>query len=188
MMGDNKYGQLGRSTSGTTCQSAVQLVDGILGEEEGSEFRDIKCGWSHRVVSTNKQCGSIKLFGWGQNDKGQLGLGVIGDVSTATLLANVVSSISSSFSCGAESTVLVDEGGRLYGCGWNELGNLGNGDENDSLTLHLATGARIVTSPLLNGIGEYIVAAGGAHVLAAQKRHQSLYTARDIVLQHTPIS
>jgi alpha-tubulin suppressor-like RCC1 family protein len=170
-MGDNKYGQLGRSTSRTTCQSA-QLVDGILGEE-GSGFLDIKCGWSHCVVSTNKQRGSIKLFGWGRNDKGQLGLGVVGDVSTPTLLANEVSSISS-FSCGAESTVLVDEGGRLYGCGWNEHGNLGTGDESDSLTLRLATGARIVTCPLLDGIGENIVAAGGAHVIAARKRHRAI--------------
>ena len=167
-MGDNKYGQLGRSTSGVTCQS-VQLVDGFLGQD-CSGFLDIGCGWSHCVLATRNECGKVVFFGWGRNDKGQLGLGISGHVASPTQLAKRLPSILS-FSCGAESTMWVDESGKIHGCGWNEHGNLGTGDDLDSLTPRLATGARIVTSPLLHGIGEYNVAAGGAHVIATRKRN-----------------
>lgn len=166
-MGDNKYGQLGRSTTGTMCQSA-QLVDGFLGKECPG-FLDIECGWSHCVLANRNECGKVLFFGWGRNDKGQLGLGISGHAASPTQLAKGLPLIHS-FSCGAESTMWVDESGMIYGCGWNEHGNLGTGNDLDSLTPLLSTGARIVAPPLLDGIGECIVAAGGAHVIGTRKR------------------
>lgn len=164
-MGENKYGQLGRQTSNTTCPSA-RLVEGFLGEE-GSGCFDIRCGWSHCVVATNTKEG-ITLFGWGRNDKGQLGLGITGNVLSPTSLQEKSPSLAS-FSCGSESTMFVDMCGRLWGCGWNEHGNLGTGNDADSLILSPVTGAQIVAPPPSDGTGDILLASGGAHVLAIRK-------------------
>ena len=163
-MGEKKYGQLGRLTSDKTSPSA-QLVQGFLGEK-GSGCFDISCGWSHCVAATRKD-DSVVLFGWGRNDKGQLGLGVAGDVFSPSPLPKTPSI--SSLSCGSESTMVVDTSGRLWGCGWNEHGNLGTADDNDSLTLQPVTGARIVAPLPSDGTGDTLLAAGGAHVLATRK-------------------
>lgn len=160
-VGDNKYGQLGRATKEKTSASP-QLVEGSLGEK-GSGCFGIDCGWSHAVAAV-KQDDKVSLFGWGRNDKGQLGLGVTGNVATPTILPTISSIVS--FSCGSESTVIADHQNKVWGCGWNEHGNLGTGDDKDRLEFRPAVGARVV-APTCD-TGNVLVAAGGGHVLAVR--------------------
>ena len=159
-MGENKHGQLGRLM--TEISSSPQLVEGFLGEK-GSGCFQIDCGWSHCVAAVKTDEGT-DLIGWGRNDKGQLGLGVTGDMFSPTPLPRDVRI--HSFSCGSESLVVVDTNQRLWGCGWNEHGNLGTGNNVDLLRLKPVTGARIVAPPPTLECQEILLAAGGAHVLA----------------------
>jgi alpha-tubulin suppressor-like RCC1 family protein len=65
--------------------------------------------------------------------------------------------------------MFVDRCGKLWGCGWNEHGNLVTGNDADSLILTPATGAQIVAPPPSDGTRDVLVASGGAHVLAIRK-------------------
>jgi len=69
---------------------------------------------------------------------------------------------------------VVDEDGKIWGCGWNEHGNLGNSNADENIyQLTAATGARLMKPP--HGTesehegAEFLIAAGGAHFLAMLK-------------------
>lgn len=165
-LGDNKYGQLGRKVEKKSNQPAP--IEGVLGEK-GSSCFDICCGWSHCIASVSgngKDMEGTQLFGWGRNDKGQLGLGISEDnVSTACMIPNEVPSISAVV-CGSESTMVVDRNGKIWGCGWNEHGNIGTGHIMDTSFITPSTGARPVVPAPSGGNSEVLLAAGGAHVIA----------------------
>jgi alpha-tubulin suppressor-like RCC1 family protein len=165
-LGDNKYGQLGRAIDGRKFDGTPQLVRGILGKK-GSGCFDIDCGWSHTVArvraeSTGSTC---VIYGWGRNDRGQLGTGSADQVSVPIPLFNGVDSIQS-ISCGSESTMLADGTG-IMGCGWNEHGNLALGNDTDSFDLKPVMGARVISFPPFEEerAEKLLMAAGGAHFL-----------------------
>ena len=174
-LGDNKYGQLGRvESSSTSLSKTPQLVEGPLGQA-GSGCFAIMNGWSHilaLVRSENSE--DITLYGWGRNDKGQLGMrSGKGSITKPTSLSNNSNvSIIQSACCGSESSHVLDVKNNIWGCGWNEHGNLGIGryhqqDNNDyecCWTLETVTGTRIVAPPPSVGEGR-IFAAGGAHLI-----------------------
>jgi len=188
--GENKYGQLGRDVKGSLkggtrkskWDSTPRLVDGMFGvkKEIGrkiSSYR-VDCGWSHSVVIFDKEDGCTEVYGWGRNDKGQLGTGSFTNVMEPTAVFDSLPKRIASVSCGSESTMVLDESGTLLGCGWNEHGNLSVGTVNDSHTLKKIVGARISRPPTSmsdsscdsSDIGSGIVmAAGGAHFLATKK-------------------
>ncbi|GAX23659.1 hypothetical protein FisN_12Hh233 [Fistulifera solaris] len=160
--GDNQYGQLGRET-----RNKADPSPGLV--EMGSTWRvqTIHCGWSHTVVLAQNDDNQTVVWGWGRNDKGQLGLADTSCVTRPTYLFQDHSAAIESLDCGSESTVLVDAKDRIWGCGWNEHGNLANGSTDDAHQLTQALGALV---PLIPGYPEDIsrlrVAAGGAHVIA----------------------
>ena len=60
----------------------------------------------------------------------------------------------------------IDHEGNFFGCGWNEHGNLGTGDKEDSLTLSRIGGTKTHTPPDIQS-SEISFAVGGAHYLVA---------------------
>lgn len=157
--GENKYGQLGRDIEDRKFDEVPGLVEGALGEK-GSGCFAIDCGWSHLVASTPDA-----LFGWGRNDKGQLGTGSKENISAPAPIFQNFKTIRS-IACGSESTMVLDESGIISGCGWNEHGNLAVGDDSDRLELKATVGARIVAPPPSEDDGRILMAKGGAHLLA----------------------
>jgi alpha-tubulin suppressor-like RCC1 family protein len=170
-VGDNKYGQLGRVSGRGRDLSMIepQLVNGPLGQV-GSGCFAIHSGWSHVLALTRDAAGretSIKLYGWGRNDKGQLGqVGTNSETKHETHvlvprvlkppLLNTESSPSCNGEdknsicdacCGAESSHVIDSYGNIYSTGWNEHGNLaighhsgdGRGMEDDHVVNWTAT-------------------------------------------------
>ncbi len=150
-VGDNKYGQLGRDSGRARDLSMIepQLVNGPLGQV-GSGCFAIYSGWSHVLALTRGAADretSIKLYGWGRNDKGQLGLVGTDNQSiheSHVLVPRVLNppllntkSIPSSKEedensiyaacCGAESSHVIYSNGNMYSTGWNEHGNLAIG-------------------------------------------------------------
>lgn len=175
-MGENKkYGQLGRNRDNCAFSNVPELVDGTLGQK-GSGCIDIDCGWSHSVaVVDDTSQGNLKLYGWGRSDKSQFGIHNTHHIDTPHLILgnNMDKSLNIRFngklSCGSESLIIQEEDGQLYGCGWNEHGNLATGVGDDSVRFFTkVTGAKIRNYYNIDGDHRNIImASGGAHLLVA---------------------
>jgi hypothetical protein len=81
-----------------------------------------------------------KLYGWGDNGNGELGVGDTNPRYNPTLIS-ISGSVNSVVANGANYTIMND--GKLYGWGWNGRGQLGVGDTNTrtSPTLISLTGS-----------------------------------------------
>jgi alpha-tubulin suppressor-like RCC1 family protein len=163
--GENKHGQLGRSIVGEEKKDPVpRLVEGFEPVVSASHC-EITCGWSHTIMRIESADGTSAVYGWGRNDKGQLGTGTTESVPVPRRLFANNSKTIRSIVCGSESTLALDEAGDVWGCGWNEHGNLALGTDKDALELTKTVGARIVAP---HDGKKIVIAAGGAHFLAAR--------------------
>lgn len=174
-MGENKkYGQLGRSIQTFPKSTNVpQLMDGILGTK-GSGCVHIDSGWSHSIALVKKDValnGQHEIYGWGRCDKFQFGKtekcnndGKGVDVPHV-IVENHSGHHVDEVSCGAESLVILNDKKELYGCGWNEHGNLATGSSNDISSLSKMNGTKI--RKYENSVIHRVVFTnGGAHFLA----------------------
>jgi len=87
----------------------------------------IKCGGTHTMFLTNNG----KVYGCGNNRNGELGLGnTETDPLTPTLLDTTPFNTLtiSAIACGTNHTIFLTNDGEVYGCGVNDLGQLGLGD------------------------------------------------------------
>lgn len=183
MGSDNKYGQLGRrkhevvnSEENEQALSRPMLVDGILGQK-GSGCVDIDCGWSHNIAMVQAddgvQSNGIKMYGWGRNDKAQLGITLDGKAFTDApqlLHTQIGGKPICNVCCGGESIMASNIDGDIYGCGWNEHGNLSTGNADDVQEFTEIEGAHKICAPPPHDVKSIstnvIMAAGGAHFLA----------------------
>ena len=177
---DNKYGQLGRTMTTNDTDSQFGVISTPWSSLE-YKIVQVDVGWSHAVVLLEHvDTGERTLYGWGRNDKGQLGLGhnnTVIPMPTRLSLATPVAFVS----CGSEFTVAVSstpslQGSYLWGCGWNEHGNLGeSGIEYTTEWKSLA--GQIVFPPGTRQDADadafpIAIAAGGSHVLATRVQRQ----------------
>jgi len=187
MGSDNKYGQLGRRRSKQEVVDSEEkeqtlsrplLVDGILGLK-GSGCVDIDCGWSHNIATViaddEVQSNGIVMYGWGRNDKAQLGSILDGKsyVDAPQLLHTQIGGKPiCNVCCGGESIMASNIDGEIYGCGWNEHGNLSTGNTEDVQEFTEIEGAHKICAPPPHDVKSknknILMAAGGAHFLAMQ--------------------
>lgn len=168
-MGDNKYGQLGHLSS-TLSYHQPKVVDGPLGQIDSGCF-SIYTGWSHIIALTRDGKGIVSVYGWGRNDKGQLGMnsvnGCIFVPRAIDLLINDDMVVQAAC-CGAESSHIRGINGNIYSTGWKEHGNLAIGnicevsDSEYSTKWMISIGASVLASPS----DVILIAAGGAHLIA----------------------
>jgi alpha-tubulin suppressor-like RCC1 family protein len=86
-------------------------------------FKDFAAGEHHNLLLTNKS----RIFTWGRNEDGQLGLGHYEDVLIPTLITNFPDSqIPARVHCGAHFSAVLTEDGSVYTMGYNNNGQLGN--------------------------------------------------------------
>jgi len=160
--GENKYGQLGRKTiESKGCSPSVVSMEGIIKRDD---IVSVYCGWSHTIIQVESP-GGKRFFGFGRNDKGQLGFSP--NIQEYKIIELFTDRKIRSIQCGSESTMVIDTDGQLLGCGWNEHGNLGTGNQEDSFTLSLTMGAKSVTPPDIMQKTGITLAVGGAHYLTA---------------------
>ena len=162
----------------------------------------VDTGWSHAVVLLQHvETGQGILYGWGRNDKGQLGLQGKNnndddddddndDAATVVLVPTrlPLQGNVTALSCGSEFTVAVATswtlssrhggGPQIWTCGWNEHGNLGTLSDGDHSTTWQALPDRLVQPPGTEAADdEYVsfpvcIAAGGSHFLAMRVQQQ----------------
>ena len=116
--GENQYGQLGLGHS-------FYVLEKTNFEEVGSIFNcvDVSCGDNHTIALTSDN----KLYVWGCNKYGQLGLGdTEGRNTPHELVLNDVNKLNIvSVSCGIDHTFILLNTNQVYVCGNNLGGKLG---------------------------------------------------------------
>uniref|UniRef100_A0A8C0MYB9 X-linked retinitis pigmentosa GTPase regulator n=2 Tax=Canis lupus familiaris TaxID=9615 RepID=A0A8C0MYB9_CANLF len=93
----------------------------------------LSCGDEHTAVVT----GNNKLYMFGSNNWGQLGLGSKSTVSKPTCVKALKPEKVKFAACGRNHTLVSTEGGKVYAAGGNNEGQLGLGDTEERSTFHL---------------------------------------------------
>uniref|UniRef100_A0A8C3UHE3 X-linked retinitis pigmentosa GTPase regulator n=1 Tax=Catharus ustulatus TaxID=91951 RepID=A0A8C3UHE3_CATUS len=93
----------------------------------------ISCGDEHTAIITGKG----KLYMFGSNDWGQLGLGSKNTVSKPTCVKALKPEKPKLAVCGRNHTLVYTEKGNVYATGGNSEGQLGLGDTEERTTFHL---------------------------------------------------
>ena len=92
-------------------------------------IKSVYCGYYHNIILKNDGT----LWGCGKNDYGQLGLGDTNNRNTFTEITTDTDNVKSVY-CGNTHTLILENDGTLWGCGYNEFGQLGLGDNNNRTT------------------------------------------------------
>lgn len=166
-MGDNKYGNLGRESAKNQQHSEPQLVEGPLGQIDSGWCFAVCSGWSHILALTkNTHSGVVELYGWGRNDKGQLGPSSANILSPQKLLTDIDGVPIQSACCSAKSSHILSNG-NLYSTGWNEHVNLGIGlsTENDQCTSWTITSGLSVAALPPSTNEKKLFSACGGHLI-----------------------
>jgi alpha-tubulin suppressor-like RCC1 family protein len=122
--GQNNSGQL---ANGTTNNSSTLTP---MTNNTGKTPVTISCG-NHTIVLMSD--GTV--YGTGYNDYGQLGNGTTNNPSTLTPMINNTGKTPLAITCGLYHTIVLMSDGIVYGMGYNNKGQLGNGTTNNSITL-----------------------------------------------------
>ncbi|XP_061033981.1 X-linked retinitis pigmentosa GTPase regulator isoform X4 [Eubalaena glacialis] len=93
----------------------------------------LSCGDEHTAIIT----GNNKLFVFGSNNWGQLGLGSKSTVNKPTCVKALKPEKVKFAACGRNHTLVSTEGGKVYAAGGNTEGQLGLGDTEERNTFHL---------------------------------------------------
>mmetsp|Transcript_6923 Transcript_6923/g.17720 ORF Transcript_6923/g.17720 Transcript_6923/m.17720 type:complete len:574 (-) Transcript_6923:125-1846(-) len=113
--GTNEMGQLGRQCSEELAREACPIVDTIKNEV----IVQVACGKEHCLALSQEG----KLYSWGGNKAGQLGIGLNmeliraqkpQEIVKAPVLIDMGGIVVRSCSCGPESSACVTEGGEVY--------------------------------------------------------------------------
>ena len=121
--GDNRYGQLG---DGTTVNKPYP-VSVSIGGQAISSIKDISAGGKHSLALTSRG----KVYAWGANNKGQLGIGSTAASNTPVLVSGVDGEAELTFvtdvAAGYEFSAARRSNGHVAAWGDNSMGQLGDG-------------------------------------------------------------
>jgi len=148
--GRNDHGQLGHGD--TIDRKIPQLIESL----KGHAIASLACGQYHTMVATKEG----KLFSSGKNDYGQLGLESSDGVRVMTVVGGCTMEnvMVTDIRCGYYHTVILCEGGHVYGFGRNDYGQIGLG--------HIAQrvyGPQLIEA--MEGKGVVRIAAGCYHTV-----------------------
>lgn len=121
-LGINNYGQVGIGNTTSSISALTQCSSSVL-------FSKVSCGLSFTLaLSLNGD-----VYSWGRNVYGQLGLGNTNDISVPTLISSNGSNVVD-IACGNNHAIVLKSNGTLWGCGLNNVGQLGTGTTTSSFT------------------------------------------------------
>jgi alpha-tubulin suppressor-like RCC1 family protein len=118
--GTNTYGQLGLGHNNVA--SAMTPVPNFPSANE--KLLTISAGLSHVLALTEDK----KVYSWGRNNFGQLGIGNTTNQNTPQLVAALANKKIISIAAGDNHSLAMDEDLNVYSWGQNNYGQLGNGN------------------------------------------------------------
>ncbi len=137
--GDNRFGQVDASTASAEITSAVPVV--------GSRaFSELACGGRH-CCAIQALGSSDRLVCWGDNERGQLGIGATGGTRPPTTVAG--SGAPSQVVAGFQYTCIRRTDGRVY-C-WGSGSQLGQGASSDDMSAESTSVEDLVNTVRLFG-------------------------------------
>ena len=147
--GRNDLGHLGLGDS-TNRSTPTQITTNI-----GSlTISDISCGVSHSMFLTNDG----KVYVCGGNSYGQLGLGDTTNRSSPTLITNIGSLKIIKIQAADQCSFFLTDNGKVYACGFNNVGQLGQGDTtNRSIPTLITTNIGSLTISDISSFGYHIL-------------------------------
>jgi alpha-tubulin suppressor-like RCC1 family protein len=147
--GRNDLGHLGLGDS-TNRSTPTQITTNI-----GSlTISDISCGVSHSMFLTNDG----KVYVCGGNSYGQLGLGDTTNRSSPTLITNIGSLKIIKIQAADQCSFFLTDNGKVYACGVNNVGQLGQGDTtNRSIPTLITTNIGSLTISDISSFGGHIL-------------------------------
>ena len=105
--GANNYGQLGLG-DGTNRNIFTKITTNV------DDIKSVYCGYGYTFILKNDGT----LWGCGDNQYGQLGLGDTTNRNTFTQITTNADDIKSVY-CGGFHTLILKNDGTLWSCGWN---------------------------------------------------------------------
>jgi len=144
--GSNRFGQIG---DGTTTDQNILTQIGV-----GSKWKNISANYNHTLAIKTDST----LWAWGDNSYGQLGIGNNIQKNIPTQVGADSTWISLSETIGGQFSLAIKANGTLWGWGYNNYGQLGNG----------TTGSGVFSNPTQIGTATdwQKVSAGSDHTLA----------------------
>lgn len=129
--GDNTYGQLGRITpTGENLEKQLKRIENF--PPSGERIRLITAGREHALALSS----SGKVYAWGRNNYGQLGIGNTNDKENPVLVTGTVNLSGetvqfeslkiAAISAGYYHSMAIDENGNIFTWGCGASGRLGN--------------------------------------------------------------
>jgi alpha-tubulin suppressor-like RCC1 family protein len=134
--GDNNYGQLGNGTTDNADKlTQVRLPEGSVATAVYAGGNGVANGQALAILSSNA------VYGWGDNQQGQLGMGTTSAVVKVPRLASALPSghTWTAVATGADTSYALDSTGDVYAFGDDTSGQIGNG----------ASGGSVVTPTLV---------------------------------------
>ncbi|MCL2173995.1 IPT/TIG domain-containing protein, partial [Candidatus Saccharibacteria bacterium] len=166
--GFNDYGQLGNGITGTNSNLPIKISDGAIASSPliaGLKINRIAVGFGYTLALDTNNI----LYAWGNNQYGQVGNGITGTNRNVPTKVSDGAIAGSPFvaglkiiqiSAGYGQPLVLDENGDLYAWGFNQYGQIGNGNNSHAnLPIKISDGA-ISGSPLTAGLKIKQVAAG----------------------------
>lgn len=123
--GRGKEGQLGLCSK----QAPERSLWPVQAAGLPKSVSQVACGADHSVVLDDIG----RVFSFGENSKGQLGLGHCGNQFGPALMLLPRGFLAISADCGGTHTLVVGDTGRILGCGSNDQGQLGLGPPEERL-------------------------------------------------------
>ena len=121
--GRNDYGQLGLGDTRHR-YTFTEITNNV------DDIKSVCCGYGHTIILKNDGT----LWGCGQNNYGQLGLGDNTNRTTFIQITTNANNIKSVY-CGDNHTLILKNDGTLWSCGYNrDFGQLGLGDNTNRTT------------------------------------------------------
>ena len=160
--GNNGSGELGRTVDTANPQTTPSIISTL----NSFTISAISCGGSHTVFLTNNG----KVYSCGRNDFGQLGYTTTSDAYTENdaytanptpLIISALNRTISAISCGWYHTVFLTNDGKVYSCGWNQSGQLG---DNRNFGTYTANPTPSIISTL-NSFTISAIACGGSRTV-----------------------
>ena len=186
--GRNNYGQIGIGSNHD------QLIPVKVSALDNENIRLVKCGSSHSFALTDNG----KLYAWGGNSFGQLGLGNCIHQTMPTIVKFSVDVPVKSVACGEYHTLILMITGEIYSCGRNDQWQLGctqiSSSEGSLVPVRISCQDRFesIASHFATNFSAAISTSGYCYVWGdciqpGEQQQQQQFTSTDIVERSSPI-